>query len=146
MTAEVLGTVNQEAPKAPAPWIPDDRAFGARLALVRQRMEWGNVKEAALACGLPPESWRTWERDNVNPQKYQEVCEKIAARTGCDLGWLLGDRRARSGISLVKPEKPIRPPDNRPAGGPRSSSASSALRRPQRIRAVPVGSGRRRTA
>ena len=60
-------------------WTADDRTFGARLALVRQHMGWGNVKEAALACGLPPETWRTWERDNVKPRNYEEVCVKIAS-------------------------------------------------------------------
>ena len=32
-------------------WIPDADSFGARLALIRQQLGWGNVKEAALACG-----------------------------------------------------------------------------------------------
>ena len=41
-------------------WRPDLSAFGARLALVRQRMGW-NVKEAADHCRLPPQSWRSWE-------------------------------------------------------------------------------------
>ena len=70
-------------------WTADDSTFGARLALVRQRMGWGNVKEAALACGLPVETWRTWERDNVKPRNYTEVCDRIAEHTRCDLGWLL---------------------------------------------------------
>ena len=41
-------------------WVPDTSTFGARLALVRQRMGW-NLKEAALACQLPQGSWREWE-------------------------------------------------------------------------------------
>lgn len=71
-------------------WGPDDAEFGARLALVRQRMGWGNVKEAALACGLPVESWRNWERDGRKPRDYIAVCQKISARTGADLSWLAG--------------------------------------------------------
>jgi len=43
-------------------WIPSDATFGARLALVRQHRGWTNVKEAALSCGLPVESWRGWEQ------------------------------------------------------------------------------------
>jgi hypothetical protein len=87
-------------------WVPSDQFFGARLALVRQKMGWGNVKEAALACQLPQESWRSWERDNRQPRDFQSICEKIAARTGCDLFWLMTGRGysdQRSG--------PVRPGD-----------------------------------
>lgn len=87
-------TAAREYP-ASAGWIADDSTFGARLALVRQRMQWGNVKEAALACGLPPESWRTWERDGVTPRRVVEIAAKIADRTGCDFGWLLEPKRLR---------------------------------------------------
>lgn len=78
-------------------WVPDDSTFGARLALVRQRMGWGNVKEAAMACQLPTESWRTWERDGVMPRALVEVAEKIAERTGADFGWLLAGSRLTEG-------------------------------------------------
>lgn len=71
-----------------AGWVANDTTFGARLALVRQRMAWGNVKEAALACGIATQSWRTWERDGVPPRNLEEACKKISARTGCDYGWL----------------------------------------------------------
>ena len=70
-------------------WMPDDTTFGARLALIRQRMQWGNVREAATECGIPPESWRTWERDNVTPRRVVDISTRIAQRTGCDLGWLI---------------------------------------------------------
>lgn len=70
--------------------MPDDEAFGARLALVRQRMGWGNVKEAALACGLPVESWRGWERDGRLPRDLVGTCRAIAQRTGADVNWLAG--------------------------------------------------------
>jgi hypothetical protein len=77
-------------------WVPDDSTFGARLALIRQRMGWGNVKEAAMACGLPVESWRNWERDGAMPRRMVEVASVIADRTGCDLGWLLAGSRLRT--------------------------------------------------
>lgn len=84
-----------------AAWTPDDATFGARLALVRQRKAWGNVKQAALACRVPAESWRTWERDGVVPQgrHYFKICEKIAAATGCDYGWLVDRRPTGSCVS-----------------------------------------------
>ncbi len=90
---------------------PNDQRFGARLALVRQYMGWGNVKEAALACRQPPESWRTWERDNVHPRDTVRISREISAATGCDYYWLLdgstGQKRtAPRGVPLraVRPE------------------------------------------
>lgn len=76
-------------------WVADDSAFGARLALVRQRMGWGNVKEAAEACNIPVQSWRSWERDNVKPRDVFDRARQIAERTGCDYGWLLDGPRLR---------------------------------------------------
>lgn len=73
-------------------WTADDRTFGARLALIRQHKGWGNVKEAALACRIPVESWRTWERDGVEPRNYLAVVEQISANTRCDYGWLRDGR------------------------------------------------------
>lgn len=70
-------------------WRPDDTSFGARLALIRHSCGW-NVKEAALACGLPVQSWRNWETAGRRPQDYISVCEKIAERTGVDIAWLAG--------------------------------------------------------
>ena len=71
-------------------WVATDATFGARLALIRQRCGWGNTKEAALACGLPVQSWRGWERDGRQPRDFIQVCEKIAKATGCDVFWLAG--------------------------------------------------------
>jgi hypothetical protein len=71
-------------------WIPDDATLGARLALIRQRQGWGNVAEAALACGLPVASWRNWERDGRHPRDLSAVVGAIAAATGCDPMWLAG--------------------------------------------------------
>lgn len=49
-------------------------------------MGW-NAKEAALACGLPAQSWRNWEAGK-RPHDYIDVCRKIATRTGCSAEWL----------------------------------------------------------
>lgn len=84
-----------------AGWTADDGTFGARLALIRQRMQWGNVKEAAIACGLPPESWRTWERDGVAPRRIVDIAEQIAAKTGCDYLWLLTGRRVERPVVVT---------------------------------------------
>jgi hypothetical protein len=104
MTTEVLGSTTAK-PEPPAPWIPTDDSFGARLALIRQRMAWGNVKEAATECGLPTESWRTWERDGVEPRGLMRIAQQISDKTGCDLAWLVGGSafRAASGRSTTTP-------------------------------------------
>jgi len=69
-------------------WIPNVSTFGARLALVRQAMGWGNVKQAAQLCGIAVETWRTWERDGVEPKSLISACMKIAGVTGVDYRWL----------------------------------------------------------
>lgn len=91
-------------------WTPDDSTFGARLALIRQRMGWGNVKEAALACGLPVASWRNWERDGRMPRDVIGICRKISQTTGVDLAWLAGLPR-QSGPGLPNPERQTANPD-----------------------------------
>jgi hypothetical protein len=71
-------------------WVPsvlDD--FGARLALVRHHKGW-NIKEAALACGVPPASWRGWELDGLSPRNFLTVVNKISRGSGCDVIWLSG--------------------------------------------------------
>lgn len=90
-------------------WIATDRdSFGARLVLIRQRMGWSNVKRAALACGIPAETWRSWEQGSM-PQNLVEACTVISARTGCGLDWLIGTsgdgRRARR-YSKPQPSDP----------------------------------------
>jgi hypothetical protein len=91
-----------------APWTANDATFGARLALVRQRRGWGNVKEAALICGVPAQSWRSWERDGVMPQggRYFGVCAQIAAASGCDYGWLVDRRPSGSSEPTVASPAP----------------------------------------
>src|SRR5690554_5144407 len=102
------------------PWVPDDSSLGARLALLRQAMGWGNVKEAAVACGVPVESWRTWERDNVTPRNLPEIAWRISQATGVDYGWLLDPR-------TTKRHEPLEPRVVR-RGRQASASASAAGR------------------
>lgn len=120
-------------------WVADDSTFGARLALVRQHMRWGNVKEAAVACGLPTESWRSWERDGRAPQRLAEIAGIIADRTGCDFGWLVAGPRASGGgaakrLTVPYPQVTVRSPvssrprDNRPNGRAMAETASAAGR------------------
>ena len=71
------------------PWIPDLDSCGARLALLRQKMGWGNVAEAARECGLDRESWRLWEQTGREPRRFITVAMAIATRTGVDLDWLV---------------------------------------------------------
>lgn len=87
---------------AEAGWIPDVSTFGARLALVRQRMGWGNVAEAALACGVPVASWRNWERDGRKPRDLPGVVQAIAARTGVSAVWLAGFGDTQSVVSAYE--------------------------------------------
>lgn len=75
--------------KIATPWTADASTFGARLALIRQHMAWGNVKTAAEQCGLPVESWRNWERDGIEPRRLTTIAMTIATRTGCDYLWLV---------------------------------------------------------
>ncbi len=82
-------------------WTPDLSTFAARLAVIRNRMQW-NAKEAALACGFPPQSWRNWEAGK-RPQDYAGVCQAIAEHTGVPANWLAfgpsPDRQAGSGAT-----------------------------------------------
>lgn len=93
-------------------WTADDSTFGARLALIRQRKGWGNVKQAANACRIPVESWRTWERDGVIPQgrRYFDICAQIADVTGCDYGWLVDRRPSGSSVKTGWRGRRIRRP------------------------------------
>ena len=72
---------------APTGWIADDDTFGARLALVRQRMGW-NIAEAARTCGVNGESWRLWEQGR-SPSRLTTIAMGIASATGCDYLWLV---------------------------------------------------------
>jgi hypothetical protein len=128
-------------------WVADDSTFGARLALIRQRMRWGNVKEAAVACGLPVESWRSWERDGRTPQRLVEIASIIADRTGCDFGWLVAGPRMAGRPEGTSPNHRSahlpRPVSAAPVTGPygpkpkgsrrKSSTGPAAKRRPTLI-------------
>ena len=82
-------------------WVPE-LTFGARLALVRQRMGW-NVKEAARACGLPAQSWRGWELQGRAPHNFVTVALQIATATGVDLDWLVyGPAGKRAPLTSTK--------------------------------------------
>jgi hypothetical protein len=72
----------------PPPQIPDDSTFGARLALIRQMMHWGNVAQAARECGVPTDSWRNWE-EGMEPRRLVTIAMAIAARANVDVDWLL---------------------------------------------------------
>jgi hypothetical protein len=115
-----------------APWTADASTFGARLALIRQRMGWGNVKTAADQCGLPVESWRNWERDGIEPRRLNTIAMTIATVTGCDYLWLVhGPERGatvprRHYVTAgqrvivqvqVPPENGTRPADASPGSG-----------------------------
>jgi hypothetical protein len=80
-------------------WVPTVESFGTRLAMIRQTMSW-NAKEAALACGLPAQSWREWEMTGRLPRNYAQACQRIAERTGADLLWLL------TGVTQPSPGTP----------------------------------------
>jgi hypothetical protein len=70
-------------------WVADDSEFGARLALVRQKMGWGNIAKAAKECGVPVDSWRNWEVDGRLPHRITTISMAIATRTNCDYRWLV---------------------------------------------------------
>lgn len=89
MTQATASNTTPSDAALPENWRADASSFGARLALIRQRMAWGNVKEAAVECGIPAESWRTWERDGTTPRDTASIARKIADRTRCDYLWLL---------------------------------------------------------
>jgi hypothetical protein len=96
MTTAALG-----APPADPGWVADASTFGARLALVRQRMGWGNIAKAAKECGVPTDSWRNWEVDGSEPRRLVTIAQTIATRTGCDLLWLVHGP-ARGGVKATR--------------------------------------------
>ena len=78
--------------------VPTLDEFGARIALIRWQMRW-NQKEAALATGLPPGSWREWEVTGRAPRNLVEVSRKISAATGIDDYWIMTGREGGPGPS-----------------------------------------------
>lgn len=88
-------------------WAPASPNFGARLALIRHYMGW-NIKEAAMACGIKPQSWREWELQGRKPRDFEQVCEQVSRHARCDRVWLM--------TGVVQPGLP---------DGPGSGTASS---------------------
>lgn len=80
-------TTAAAGPVASTGWTADDESFGARLALIRQRMSW-NIAEAARACGVNGESWRLWEQGRM-PSRITTIAMSIASASGCDYLWLV---------------------------------------------------------
>lgn len=116
-------------------WTVDDSTFGARLALVRQRMQW-NIKQAATECGVPPASWASWEAGSL-PRRYREICGLIADRTGADYLWILdgpqAGHRRRAIAHYFQPsvrtiDQRSRPHGNRPTGHASAGTAPGVLR------------------
>lgn len=90
-TLTIMSITEGSAPEiveAPG-WTADDSSFGARLALIRQRMGWGNIARAAKECGVPTDSWRNWEVDGREPHRLTTIAMAIATKTGCDYLWLV---------------------------------------------------------
>lgn len=133
-------------------WIGTDDTFGARLALIRQRMGW-NIAEAARECGLGTENWRLWEQAGRTPSKLVTIAMAIATRSGCDYLWLVhGPQRGGAvrttsflpGARVIGAIGDERPTRSRPIG--RSSVHSGPTTRPvQQTRPLVRESGRPRT-
>jgi hypothetical protein len=111
-------------------WTADDSTFGARLALIRQRMGWGNIARAAKECGVPTDSWRNWEVDGREPHRLTTIAMTIATKAGCDCLWLVhgperggtvrrSDYLGQRVITRVTPEwdRTIDPVGHRPPAG-----------------------------
>jgi transcriptional regulator with XRE-family HTH domain len=102
-------------------WVPTFGDFGQRLAAIRQRQRW-NVRAAAAACNVDPESWRNWEQNGREPRGYEAVCKRISLASGCDLVWLMTGTQ-------VPPQREWAPWDSNP-------QPTDYARRPRHLRAV----------
>lgn len=86
-------------------WVPDDSAFGARLAMIRYQKGWGGAAVAGERTDVRPETWRSWENQtNKNPRNYEAIVAKIARKAGCDAGWLYGGKPLEGAIDLDRLE------------------------------------------
>lgn len=86
--------------------VPTVDTFGARLALIRWKMGW-NMKEAALACNVRPQSWREWELSGRRPHDFADVAERMSERTGIDDYWIMtGKTKSPSGGDPEGQDKP----------------------------------------
>ncbi len=68
-------------------WVPSTDTFGARLALVRQKMGW-NQKQASEECDLSINAWARYE-DEGGVADLIGTVRKIVSRTGVNEMWLL---------------------------------------------------------
>lgn len=90
--ADPVTTTADGSRELPDNWKVDASDFGARLALIRWQMGW-NMKEAAIACGVPAQTWRVWELGIFTPRDIVAMAKQISERTRCDYLWLLvGDQ------------------------------------------------------
>ena len=103
--------------------IPTDATFAARLALVRNDMQW-NLKEAAIECGFQMNAWANWEAGR-QPRSYQDVCEQISKRTGIDLVWLMMGAKPVSSDYKSQPS-----PSRKAVRAALSRPSNNASRRP----------------
>ena len=94
-------------------WTPE-LSFAARLAIVRHQMGW-NIKEAALACGFRPQSWRGWELEGRLPHDIRNIIDTIAERTGVDPDWLFRAGPMRGTKRGQQPKREYARPTGRPA-------------------------------
>ncbi|WFF07219.1 hypothetical protein O7622_01060 [Micromonospora sp. WMMD1076] len=99
MTQAPAASTSLNGVELPDNWKPDTSAFGARLALLRWQLNF-NMKEAALVCGFPAQSWRTWELDGTSPRDIVAVARQIADRTRCDYLWLLLGEQGKEALLL----------------------------------------------
>jgi hypothetical protein len=125
-----------------ATWVPT-LTFAAKLALIRHKMGW-NIKQAAIACGLPPQSWRGWELQGRLPHDIRATARRISMRTQCDYDWLLDEPTESDGlprqqtiVGLLQSAERMNakrrgPADNRPPGQP-SVKSTNGVRRTARI-------------
>jgi hypothetical protein len=67
---------------------PTLETFGARLAVLRQKLGGWNVARVSRLCGIDDQSWRNWEAGG-GCQDMEKVCRKISEATGCPYVWLM---------------------------------------------------------
>ena len=107
--------------------VPAD-TFDHRLMLARSHAGKLTIQDAALKCGLSPQSWSNWEK-GMRPHDKVEVAQVVADGLNIDRDWLL------HGGPLTKPEPPVRSRRTVRLTYPRRSirPGDQARRRPQRV-------------
>jgi len=87
-------------------WIPTTGTFAARLALIRNSMQW-NLKEASVECGFQINQWANWEAGRM-PRNFTKTCDVIAQRTGVDVIWLMIGPEGGKGDYFALSPRPVR--------------------------------------